>query len=337
MEPIDVPAKDLGTSDLPALKSPANQSPLPTNFRRHLVLGALFMLIGFGGFIGWALYAPIDSGATTSGSVVLDSRRKTLQHLSGGVVKKIFVKEGESVKAGTVLIHMDDSVALANKSSTEAQMRTLEIQVTYLDKLINDIAGMAQEGFYPRNRLLEMQARRAEAASELEGLKDKLAAATIDLERAVIRSPVKGRVMGLSISTDGGVIPPGGKLMDIVPDEERLVIEVQIQPHLIEKVIPGLETEVRFSALNMRVTPVILGHVEWVSADKFQNPEDQMNPMGYYMARVVVEKEDLSKIIDAQLRPGMPVEAIIKTGERTFFEYLVKPLTDRMATSLKEQ
>jgi HlyD family type I secretion membrane fusion protein len=145
-------------------------------------------------------------------------------------------------------------------------------------------------------------------------------------------------VMGLAITTEGGVISPGGRLMDIVPEDERLVVEAQIQPHLIDKVVPGLQAEVRFSALNLRSTPITMGEVEWVSADKFQNPQDMANPMGYYSARLVVPASEMKKLgADVHIRAGMPADVIFNTGERTFLEYLVKPLTDRMAKSLKEQ
>jgi hypothetical protein len=80
-----------------------------------------------------------------------------------------------------------------------------------------------------------------------------------------------------------------------------------------------------------------MGQVEWVSADKFVNPQDMMNPMGFYNARLVVSPAEMKKLGDVHIRAGMPADVIFNTGERTFLEYLVRPLTDRMAKSLKEQ
>ena len=134
------------------------------------------------------------------------------------------------------------------------------------------------------------------------------------------------------------MIPGGGKLLEVVPADERLVVEAQIEPHLIDKIVPGIVAEVRFSALNLRATPITEGTVEWVSADKFMNPQDAMHPMGYYTARIIVTAEEIKKIgSDVAIRPGMLADVIFKTGERTFLQYLMKPLTDRMAKSLKEQ
>ncbi len=311
---------------------------LPTDVRRPLRVGALILLLGFGGFVAWAALAPIDSGVPANGTVTLDGRRKTVQHLSGGVVKQILVKEGDAVKEGDLLIRMDDAVPLATKSTAESELRSLAIQSKFLEQLVADLQPMTAEGFYPRNRLLDLQKQLADTKARQLGLQDRVAAANQELRRTTVVSPSTGKVMGLAITTEGGVIGPGGKLLEIVPDDERLVVEAQIQPHLIDKVTPGLVAEVRFSALNLRATPIIEGKVEWVSADKFVNPQDQFNPMGYYTARGIVTAEEIKKLGEnVQIRPGMPAEVIFKTGERTFLEYLIKPLTDRMATSLKEQ
>ena len=320
--------------DLNGLNSGAS---LPTNTRRPLLVGLLVLLIGFGGFLFWAAFAPLDEGAPAMGNVTSDSRRKTLQHFSGGVLKEIRVKEGDSVKEGQVVVRLDDSLALASKSLSESQLGATEIQIQHLKKMIAEISPMVQEGFYPRNRLMELQRDLAEADAQRASHRDKLAAAKLELERAIVRSPVTGRVMGVEITTVGGVVGPGGKLMDIIPADEVLVVEAQIEPHLVEKVYPGLQAEVRFSALNLRKTPVIIGTVEWVSPDKFVDPNDPYRPQGYFTSRVVVSKEELQKIGSTQIRPGMPADVIIKTGERTFLQYLIKPLSDRMATSLKEQ
>jgi len=333
-EIIDVAAKAVNKSVLTQDKT--QEQPLPTNAQKPLIIGFLILLMGFGGFIAWSVYAPLDSGVPSSGTVVLDTSRKTVQHLSGGVVKKIYVREGETIKEGSIVMQMDDSVALATKSSTQAQLKSLDIQIAFLNQLVSDLQSMTNEGFYPRNRLLELQRQRAEAESQHVGLRDKLAAASLELERAIVRSPASGTVMGVTITTEGAVVAPGAKLMEVVPANEQLVVEAQIQPHLIDKVVPGLRAEVRFSALNLRTTPVIVGTVEWVSGDKFQNPQDMLNPMGFYLARVIVSAAEIRKIPDGQIRPGMPADVIINTGERTFFDYLMKPLTDRMATSLKE-
>lgn len=329
---IDVVSKEKESS------TPKDDLPdLPTDARQPLRLGLWILLIGFGGFLLWSILAPLDEGVPAGGSVVLDNRRQTIQHLSGGVVKQILVKEGQSVREGELLMRMDDSVPLANKSGIESELKGIDAQVVFLEKLVADLRPLIDEGYYPRNRFTEFEKQLIEARAKQAGLRDRLAAADLELKRSVIAAPAAGKVMGLALTTQGGVISPGGRLLDLVPDEERLVVEAQIQPHLIDKVVPGLSAEVRFSAFNLRSTPVTLGTVEWVSGDRFQNPQDQVNPAGYYLARLVVPAEELKKLGAVTVRPGMPAEVIFKTGDRTFFQYLVKPLKDRMATSLRER
>lgn len=346
MEVIDVASKEVKPSNKSLATNGANATnrsgnpddfELPTNAKKPLRTGLLVLLFGFGGFVLWSALAPIDSGVPSVGNVALDGRRKAVQHQHGGVAKKILVKENDSVKEGDVLIRLDDSVPLATKSSVEAELRSVEAQIQFLQKMVGDLRSMTEEGFYPRNRLLEYDRQLAEALARRQGLVDRLSAARMELERSVIRSPATGKVMGVTITTEGGVIAGGEKIMEIVPDDEKLVVEATVEPHLIDQVLPGLDAEVRFSALNLRTTPVILGKVDWVSADKFQPPNDPIHPMGYYRARVIVSAEELKKLGNETIRPGMPADVIIKTGERTFLEYLIKPLTDRMATSLKER
>lgn len=340
MDVIDVTPKEVKPADAKnprgAVDTQISEPQLPTDAKRPLRIGMLILLIGFGGFLLWASLAPLASGVPSSGTVVIDGRRKAVQHLSGGVVKQIMVREGQSVKEGDLLIRMDDSIALANKSSAESQLKSVEIQIRFLEKLVNDLSAMAEEGFYPKNRYIELQKQLADAQGQRAALQDRVAAAQLELQRARISAPSTGRVMGLAITTEGGVVPAGAKLLEIVPDDERLVVEAKIQPHLVDRVATGLPAEVRFSTTQARKTPVILGQVEWVSADKFVDPQDHLSPMGYYTARVIVSAEEIKKMPNVQIRPGMIADVIVQTGDRTFLNYLFKPLTDSMAVSLKE-
>lgn len=313
-----------------------NEQSLPTDSRGPLRAGLWLLAIGFGGFVIWATTAPLDSGAASVGTVTVEGRRKTVQHLSGGVVKQILVKEGQTVEEGALLLRMDDSIPVAAKSNAESQLKAVEIQLRFLDKLLSELQPIAEEGFYPKNRVLEIQKQHAEALAQRAALRDRVAAADLELKRVNILAPAAGRVMGLMVTTEGAVLQPGARVLDVVPDDERLVVEAQVMPHIIDRIVPGLVAEVRFTTTRARATPVILGTVEWVSADKFQNPQDPSGQLGYFVARVVVTADELRKIPDTQIRPGMVTDVIIKTGERTFMQYLIRPLTDSMARALKE-
>ena len=233
-----------------------------------------------------------------------------------------------------------------------------------LEEILPDLRALAADGFYPRNRLVDQERQLQEALALQQGLTDQLAAAERELSRTEIRAPASGRVMGVGVTTEGGVVIAGAKLMDIVrtcasivmrlstgtisvviagaklmdivPVESRITIEAQVRPHLIDKVLPGASAQVRFSALESTRTPVITGRIEWISPDRFQTPEDTRNPEGYYLAKVLVDPSESEKLNGLQIIPGMPADVLIKTGERTFLQYLMKPFSDRLAHAVKE-
>lgn len=153
-------------------------------------------------------------------------------------------------------------------------------------------------------------------------------------DRTVIRAPVAGSVVASSVHTIGGVLRPGDHVLDIVPENDSLIVEAQVQPTDVDRVSPGLEADLRLSALNTRTTPVIPGRVLTVSADILT---DQATHRSYYLARIQVTPEGMEELKGKVLQPGMPVQAMIKTGERTFFDYLSRPVRDRLAQAFKEE
>lgn len=163
--------------------------------------------------------------------------------------------------------------------------------------------------------------------------REETASAKEQLERAKIRSPDGGEVVGLQLHTEGGVVPPRKTLMEIVPGKERLVIEARVQPSDIDRVETGQEAEVRFTSLSTRSTAVILGEVQKVSADRLQDPDKEE---AYYSATVTVSRDELAKLEGQRLVPGMPVDVIIQAGSRTPLDYLLKPITDSLAVSFLE-
>lgn len=301
-------------------------------------LGLVIFVVGFIGFILWATLVPLSSGVPTHGALVLDGRRKVVDHPTGGVLKKIMVKEGDRVEVGQILFKLDDTNARAAHSTIEAQLRAAELQRNFLAYQVKELKEMADEGYYPRNRLMDMERQLNDTTTQVIGLKDRLAAAALELDRTNLKAPSAGTVMGLSFYTEGGAIAPGNRLAEVVPDSDEMIIETQIQPNLIDKIVPGLPAEVRFSALNLRKTPIIDGEVMTISGDRFlSNQPDPRNPDGFYKAQIKVSASELKKLGDQVLKPGMPAEVIIKSGERTFFSYLFKPLTDQFARSFKER
>ena len=418
-------------------------------------MGLWVLLIGFGGFLLWASMAPLDEGVPAAGMVAIDTKRKAVQHLSGGIVAQVLVREGEEVKEGQLLLQLDSAVARANFESVRQrylglramqgrllaeqarqptitfhpdllavksdplirqQMQTQEqllttrqsllrsdlqsieesiagqqgLLVSYKEvlenrkqqqSLINEELGqlrsLVADGYAPRNRQREMERMAAESSSSIADLQgntvralravgelrqralsrqqeyrqeiesqlaevsrdvlseqEKLLAVTNDLERTEIMSPASGQVVGLAVQTVGGVVQAGQKLMDIVPKGAPLLLEAQVAPHLIDRVHTAMPVDVRFSSFSNSPQLVVGGQVVSVSRDLLT---DQATNMSYYLARVEVTPDGLQDLGNRQMQPGMPVEVIFKTGERSMLTYLLHPLTKRMAASMTEE
>lgn len=192
----------------------------------------------------------------------------------------------------------------------ETDMRIMDIRNQAL-KEIND-------------RLQELRAKQYETG-------ERLSAAAESLARTEIRAPHAGTVLGLQVHTVGGVIKPGETILDIVPKDDRLIVEARVRPDDIDVVHKGLRAEIRFTALNWRTTPILPGKVTRVSADRFT---DEKTGLAYYLAQVEVDPRKMPKLT---LQPGMPAEVYIVTGERTTMDYLLKPIRDQLHRGMLEE
>lgn len=214
------------------------------------------------------------------------------------------------------------------------------------EELVSDIAESELQIAEIELKILQLQKDiQREVAKELSdiqaesfGLREKVQLLESTENRTVIKAPVSGMVLGLAVHTIGAVISPGGRLLDIVPKDQKLIIEAQVAPTDIDRVKVGQLVEVRFSAFKTRDVPKIMGTLISLSADRMdQASADSRNSRGssggnapYYLVRVAVSSEGLEALSAAKLElvPGMPAEILINTGERTLVQYLVKPLTD---------
>ena len=426
----------------------------PQNARAGRV-GLWALALGFGGFLLWAGLAPLEEGVPAHGSVAIDTKKKTVQHLTGGLIKEVLVKEGDEVKEGQLLVRLDEAVARVNfessrqryiglramesrllaeqrglskiafhkdvqeasqdpqirqvvltqeqlfesrRSALRAELQALEEaqqgqkaqieayasilesrkqQQALVQEELKSTRELVKEGYAPRNRQLELERMAAESSAgiadllgstlrarrslaelqqraigrqqeyrkevesqladvgrEVPGDEEKYSAAKADLNRTEIKSPAAGQVVELAFQTVGGVVGPGQKLMDIVPVDQFLLIEAHVQPHLIDRVRAGLPVDVRFSSFSHTPQLVVEGKVVSVSADLRVEPQ---TGIGYYLARVGVTPEGYKALGKRQLQPGMPVEVIFLTGERSLLTYLLSPLTKRIAASMKEE
>jgi HlyD family type I secretion membrane fusion protein len=180
-----------------------------------------------------------------------------------------------------------------------------------------------------------------EIEGELDDLQEQIRSSEDIMERTTVRAPVNGVVVRLYSHTIGGVVGSGDPLLEIVPLDEELIIEAKVRPSEITQIKEGQTAEIRLTALNQRVTPTVDGSVTYVSADKVkQNSSSDGGSAGedFYLLRVRLDALDRDvKVPNFKPLPGMPAEVFIKTGERTFFQYIVRPVTDSFSRAFREQ
>ncbi|XMB49659.1 HlyD family type I secretion periplasmic adaptor subunit [Pseudomonas fluorescens] len=265
----------------------------------------------------------------------------------------------------------------AQLRGTRASQASKVLQRAALNEQLQGLRELARDGYIPRNRLLDserlhaqidgaiaedvgrigqlqrqvlelrlrirqlgenfqkdLRSQLAETRTRSDDLRNRLASAEFELANSLVRAPASGVVVGLQVYTEGGVIQPGQVLMDIVPEGEPLLVEARVPVQMIDKVHPGLPVELMFSAFNQSTTPRVAGEVTLVSADR---QVDERTDEPYYTLRAQVSAAGMQQLGGVQIRPGMPVETFVKTGERSMLNYLFKPLLDRTHMALVEE
>lgn len=251
-----------------------------------------------------------------------------------------------TTQLGLVRQELDDQQALLDKGLTQSG-RVLELQRQEADMMgrAGELAAAKAEAEQRVTEIdleaLRLAAQRREDAStqlrdigssELE-LVERRRALTEQIARLDVRAPVAGIVLGLAVTTPRAVVRPADPLLFIIPQDRPLVIEAQIQPIHIDEVRVGQVVRLVFPAFSSRTTPELFGRVSKLSADAFS---DQKTGATYYRAEIVLEAEDMVKLAGQELLPGMPVEAFIKTSDRTPMAYLLKPFTDYFQKAFRE-
>jgi HlyD family secretion protein len=423
--------------------------------RRHLVAAAVVVLVLVLGVGGWGATAVISGAVVAPGSLVVDSNVKKVQHPTGGIVGELRVRDGDHVRAGDIVVRLDETVTRANlaivtktldelmarkarleaerdgwativfpaqlmtgtndpdraaameserklfnlrKSARTGQKAQLQERVAQLGEEISgltaqqnskakeialverELAGVRDLWSknlvqLPRLTALEREAARldgergqlvaaaaqakgkvaetalqilqidqdvaSEVAKELREVDGKIGefierkiTAEDQLKRIDVRAPQDGTVFQLAVHTVGGVITAGDPIMLIVPEADNLSVEVKVNPQDIDQLQLNQKAILRFSAFNARATPEIEGVVTRISAD---TSTDQRTGQSYYTVRISMPPEQIQRLGEVKLLPGMPVEAFVQTGDRTMLSYLIKPLHDQFVRAFREK
>ncbi|WP_298863874.1 HlyD family type I secretion periplasmic adaptor subunit [uncultured Sulfitobacter sp.] len=173
-----------------------------------------------------------------------------------------------------------------------------------------------------------------ETFTQIEELRQQILSTSVQLDRIEIRAPASGRIHEMQFTTLGGVVPPGGTILQLIPRDEGFSFLTRVDPAAIDQVYVGQNANVRFPAFNQRTTPELKGQVKDVSATTSM---DEVTGMTFYRVEIAVSEAELARLGDQTLIPGMPVEAYLTTTQRTVMSYLTKPLTDQIAQAFREE
>lgn len=423
------------------------------SLRAPLLAAGIAVAIGFGGFLLWGFTADLDSAAVATGKVIVDSKRKTISHLEGGILSRLLVQEGDLVQAGQPLLELDatraraelaqlrgkrislmvklarlraerdllDSVEmpaelLTNDAQTVADVMTAERRFfekrrkvyegkvafqqkeieqfvaqieaadaqivantdrrVLLKERVDALSGLEQKGFSSKAKLSEVQlelseligdggelaAKKAEAEKARQGaevallqaeqeFQSDIASMILDaqlelnitneqiisakdvLDRLVVHAPQGGIVYNIEKRTPGGVIEPGRAIMDIVPQDEKMLVEVRMNLKDIDHVRVGSEARIRLTAYDRRTVHPLDGEVTFVAADQ---SVDEQTQNAFYVVRAEVSPEELANNPVVALYPGMPAEVLIVRRARKAIEYLIEPITDSFNRAFRE-
>jgi HlyD family secretion protein len=425
------------------------------SIRKHIVIGGTLVGLLVFGLGGWAFTAEISGALIAQGTVVVDTNVKKVQHPTGGVVGEVRAHDGDRVKAGDILIRLDETVTRANlsivtknlnelyarkarlaaerdgadsvavpkelagaindpdvKDAVDSERKLFELRRTarlgqkeqlqqrikqlgeqitglaaqqdakareteLIDQELSGVRDLWQKNLVQLNRLTSLEREEAQlqgsrgqliaAAAEAKGriseiqlqilqvdqeftsdvakeLRETESKIGESVERKVqaedqikridIRAPQDGVVFQSTANTVGGVVTAGDPIMLIVPESDKLSVEVKVEPKDIDMVAFGQKVLLRFSAFNQRTTPELNGTISRIAAD---TNNDQRTGQSFYVVRIGIDAGEVDRLGGSKLTPGMPVEAFIQTGERTLVSYLVKPLHDQLMRSFREK
>ena len=393
----------------------------------------------------WSIFAELHVGAVAMGEVTPFGRSKTIQHLEGGIIREIRVRDGDTVKEGQELVVLDDGEARAGAAiaeteraaraalverlsaerdglpykgrgpvspATQSQLRLFELRRNALFKevaslssrnvelrqeliawqkkteALTSLMGYAEDerrinqdlydkNFIAKSKLLALDSRSSETRAskseseaemararqrigdtelqigklksdwmnavleDLRRAQDELAVANEKarvskerLARTRVVAPQNGVVKGLRTMTLGAVVAPGGTLLDVVPVDDRMVVEARILPDDIDVVLPGTRCRLRLTAYKARAHLRLEGVVRSVSADAFR---DEKSNLTYYTARIEVTDEKLRSEVKLPMQPGMLVEVEIVGGARSPLRYLFDPIVQSFNRAFKEE
>jgi multidrug efflux pump subunit AcrA (membrane-fusion protein) len=307
--------------------------PRRLNIGGPVVLGLIIIVAFFAGTLGWASIAPITKGATLPGTLIVEGRTRPVQHGKGGNVLRVHVREGQSVGKGQRLVTLDDAEIREAIRAANGQLAGARNEQAIVTRELGIIGDLVQRQLSPRPRLAELERQSAQVEKEIMVVTARVAALEQELGRTEIFAPISGRVLSLAVKGRGAVVTPGATVLEIVPVNDRLVIEGKLAANDIDGVSPGMRAKVWLSALNRREAEPLKGRVAWISPDV---TDDKQTGQPHYLIRIVL-KDSREAIEDrVKLYPGMRTEILLVKGTSTLLDRLLDPLTRNIDRAFRD-
>lgn len=288
-----------------------------------LMIGTVAVLTFFGAGLGGAAYAPIEKGVGLPGKIIVESKAKPVQHPRGGSIADVNVVEGQHVAMGDVLMTLDTQALCEQIAALRSQSEAAGRQLDLIRAEAATMSDLLERKLAAKSRVLQLERQVEEVSKEATGLASRIAVAQGELDKSALRAPVAGRVLSLAVAGRGAVVQPGATVLEIVPDDDRLVVEGHLTPNQVEDIKPGMTAKVWLTALSWRDQRPLLAKLAWVSADSV---EDKRTGQPYFVARVELNETRAEIAKSVALQPGMRAEILLVTGHRTLLSQLLDPL-----------
>jgi HlyD family secretion protein len=261
----------------------------------------------------------------------LAAQQKSIEDQAVVVRDEVVALEGLQKQGLTQLSRINPQKL--NLARLEGQAGDMKAQIARARGRISELN--VQIAQVSKQALNEITQDLREASEKIADLHERKLAAEAKLQRIEVKAPIAGTIHQMAVFTIGGVLTPGETMMQIVPENERLLVESRIDPAFIDQVSIGQDALIRFSTFDQRKTPELAGRLIFVSADLEQDQQKQSPP--YFRARAELKQGEVEKLADQRIISGLPAELHLQTRERTILSYLMKPLTDQISRTFRER
>jgi|TARA_B110000914_G_scaffold44594_1_gene37789 adhesin transport system membrane fusion protein len=300
--------------------------------KADLILYVIFLFFIL--FFIWASVSELEEVTRGQGKVIASSKVQVIQNLEGGIVRNLYVKTGQKVKQGDVLIKLDNTEFLGDLNSAKQQSSSLEDSLSLLREEHQILEPLVTSGVEPRINLIRLLQRISTAQSDYQVIQDQIPNLEDKLLRTSVIAPRDGIINRILINTSGGVVKPGSPILEMIPLDDVLILEVEVAPTDIAYVIKDQKAVVQLSAFDFSVYGSLEGIVLNVSADTITKDDGST----WYICLVSIPADGITTMSrKLDLLPGMQATVNIVSGSKTILQYLIQPFTNIKNKAFRER